>query len=317
MSETPNAILTAAIDELRLWVDDSMKDDEKATQITEPAYHYTNAGGLIGILESQEMRLSSIFHLNDPTELQHGLVEGVVSLRLSEQNAHPEFKKFVDGWRAGHTATMLRQFAIFVGSFSLHGDDLGQWRSYGDDGKGFALGIRPEFFRTTPDIPAMDNERYFVAKVVYGEAATRERQLAAVAKASEIIHRRQVLAEINDDNRAWFFKTFAAELGVRILWNSITSKHQAYEHEREIRIVVIGHRAGKKGAVKFRARGSEVIPYVSLPMHLEEKQLIDRIVIGPAASHTMNHAIEELLYNKRLFRGLEMLHRSDVPYRAG
>jgi hypothetical protein len=34
-------------------------------------YHYTDAGGLMGILESQRLWASNAAYLNDPTELLH------------------------------------------------------------------------------------------------------------------------------------------------------------------------------------------------------------------------------------------------------
>jgi len=36
-------------------------------------YHYTDCTGLLGILESGKIRLTDIFGLNDPSELQHGV----------------------------------------------------------------------------------------------------------------------------------------------------------------------------------------------------------------------------------------------------
>ncbi len=38
------------------------------------------------------------------------------------------------------------ELGFFVASFSRAADDLGQWRGYGDDGRGFAVGFAPGLF---------------------------------------------------------------------------------------------------------------------------------------------------------------------------
>jgi len=319
MNDKPEDVLAAEFQKFSTWVNDSMIEDQKATQITTPAYHYTSAGGLVGIVESQELRLSDIHHLNDPTELQHGAAEGVAVMRLLTETSGPAFKRFVQGWEETQFEYLFNQFNIFVGSFSLRGDDLGQWRSYGDDGRGFALGIKPEFFDMTLDIPKMDGESFFVAKVIYGERATRDRHQRTVVKVRDILNRDDIveaMKAVGKEQTLKFIGNLAAELGIRFLWDCITSKHQAYEHEQEIRLMVIGGRDGMQDAVKFRTRGPEIVPYVSLPIKLKDRDLIHQVRIGPAAAETAQHGVYRLLYNKHLLRP-DVIERSTVPYRSG
>jgi hypothetical protein len=104
-------------------------------------YHYTDDRGLAGILESGRIRLTDIFGLNDPTELRHGLSPAIKLLNAARRDDRFEIKQF-----SGNLAAMLHggieQVAhFFVCSFSKAGNDLGQWRAYADNGRGFALGF--------------------------------------------------------------------------------------------------------------------------------------------------------------------------------
>ena len=58
---------------LKAWSKVSLETLTKAHQVTAPLYHYTTAAGLQGILCDQKFRCTSIFHLNDPSEIEHGM----------------------------------------------------------------------------------------------------------------------------------------------------------------------------------------------------------------------------------------------------
>jgi hypothetical protein len=105
-------------------------------------YHYTNDAGLKGIIESGRLWFSDIFGQNDPSELRHGLGIALKMLKSRVADVRPEIATF---------AGMLERFDIdagieasghfFVCCFSSDGDDLGQWRAYADNGRGYAPGF--------------------------------------------------------------------------------------------------------------------------------------------------------------------------------
>jgi Protein of unknown function (DUF2971) len=109
-------------------------------------YHYTNDAGLKGIIESGKLWFSDIFGLNDPSEFRHGLKVAIDVLKSRTTGARPEIATF---------ASQLERFDVdagieaaghfFICCFSGDSDDLGQWRAYADDGRGYALG-----FNTAP-----------------------------------------------------------------------------------------------------------------------------------------------------------------------
>lgn len=104
-------------------------------------YHYTTSAGLRGILQSGVIWLTDIFALNDPSELRHSVSHAEALLHLEARRGHPAAAVF-----ARHFAEIMMDAPtvvahFFVASFSQNGDDLGQWRAYGDDGRGIALGF--------------------------------------------------------------------------------------------------------------------------------------------------------------------------------
>jgi hypothetical protein len=105
-------------------------------------YQYTNDVGLKGILETGTIWLTDIFSLNDPSELSHGLSHTLNILSAKAATGPPESKIF-----AKDLGAFIQQVGIeksghyFMCSFSSCGDDLGQWRAYADNGRGYALGF--------------------------------------------------------------------------------------------------------------------------------------------------------------------------------
>jgi hypothetical protein len=104
-------------------------------------YHYTDDRGLAGILESGRMRLTDIFDLNDPTELRHGVSPAIKLLNAARRDDRLEIKQFSDNVAAMLHGGIEEAAHYFVCCFSKEGDDLGQWRAYADNGRGFAIGF--------------------------------------------------------------------------------------------------------------------------------------------------------------------------------
>lgn len=117
----------------------------KTVESTNPIpmlYHYTNDGGLAGIVESGRLWFSDIFALNDPSELRHGLSIAIELLKSRVTTARPEVATFASMFeRFDLDAGIEAAGHFFICCFSGDGDDLGQWRAYADNGQGFALGF--------------------------------------------------------------------------------------------------------------------------------------------------------------------------------
>jgi hypothetical protein len=91
-------------------------------------YHYSDASGLRGILESGQLWLSDIFSLNDPSELKHGI--SYVTEMLKERAAYgtAEAKGFAEHFEHFFLTGLEKTAHYFVLSLGSNGDHLAQWR---------------------------------------------------------------------------------------------------------------------------------------------------------------------------------------------
>ena len=105
-------------------------------------FHYTDDAGVKGILEYGNIRLTSVVNLNDPAELRHGFSHAIDALGKRAASGPPESQLFAKQFQRFLIDGGIDQAAhFFVACFSATGDDLGQWRAYADNGRGFALGF--------------------------------------------------------------------------------------------------------------------------------------------------------------------------------
>src|SRR5258708_2387110 len=117
---------------------------------TQPLFHYTREQPLFSIISSGQFWFTSIYHMDDPEEQKFGfnqsraLLQEAIALKDGLARAFcQDVLEIVD------LETIKELIAFYSISFGLR-DDLQQWNSYGDQGRGVALGLAPEFFRPAP-----------------------------------------------------------------------------------------------------------------------------------------------------------------------
>ena len=308
--------LNASIQQFVHWSTQQESAEVVATKISEPLYHYTNEGGLRGIVESQKIWFTNYLHLNDPSELRYGMTIADRLLREIGDAAGPGLvKMFCDKVdNIFQHGTFEHLFDFYIASLSRNRDDLVQWQAYAGNGRGFALGLAPHLFEVV-DMPNPKPSEYVVMPVIYGEDTAAPRFRAAIEAAVAIV-KDNLLYLLDTENRIPFLQELAIELIVRqLLKISLTTKHQAYSHEKEVRLFIVGSQNDLKPHVKTRIRGSEIVPYIEGDMPLRHKNGIAEIVVGPAAVVTAEDKVRSLLQSF----GMEPDNRivaSAIPYRA-
>lgn len=309
-------------------------------------YHYTNVGGLFGILRSNVLWATHYEYLNDPSE--------VVQLT---QVAHEIFKQELDsfpeslrGEVVSDTPENLRinlmkifcsisdlsgHYAPYVISFSTDEDALGQWRAYADNGHGYALGFR---YASLVDLVENSNNRVYLWPVFYDQL--RQQQLV-----------KSIFNAVFEELVGPFFATksgFVTNEAFRMALDCMhrlfamvapIAKHQAYSEEQEWRIVVDGIRPeavldkyrqtplpnsplisqsdNELEEYNVRVSGRRIIPYTTV--HLPEDKrgdLFDCLVVGPCQrTPSTGPALKLLLHRCGLYPGM-LIHESGVPYRV-
>jgi hypothetical protein len=306
-----------AIGEYNEWADEVLRQEQEQTTVHDTLYHYTDGPGLVGILSSQTIRLTDYRHMNDPSELRHGLEVARDAIRIAMNGADAaaiEFLRELRGWCSPDE--LSSRFEFFTGSFSRKQDDLGQWRAYADNGRGYAIGFAPHVFAIEDRPDRQPNESIFVAPVRYDLDEVMGRHEAALERGVAIYLQ---ATAANPDIEAHDREPFKRELAIQmmaapLIWNCLTSKHEAYAHEHEVRLILPGTPTNLAPYIATRLRGSELVPYAvhHLP---RQPHNIGAIVTGPTTSldsvRTARTLLRSLGYRPDL-----PVSRSLVPYRG-
>jgi hypothetical protein len=314
------AEMQKAIESFEAWGAKHVQDEQDKQRITTTLYHYTDGPGLSGIFESQTLRFTDHRHLNDPSEVRHGVFmahEVMKALAGQEEGLVQLFLDCAKDLFSPDNVSYLLEY--FVACFSREGDDLGQWRAYADNGRGYAIGFAPAVFQPQETPPASPAETDFVGPVLYGVKEVQARYELAIAEAARIYA--ETLAQ---HPRLFADKAIGipsmqqlatALIAQPLIWNALTSKHPAYAHEREVRLVILGMRDWFAPVIKTRTRGSEIVPYIPRPMKMRDPATITEIVLGPATGADAERSVRTMLASYAMGYDSVKIRRSDIPYR--
>ena len=313
------AALQQAIETYDAWSQKHLLEEQAKEVVGRPLYQYTNTAGLKGIFESQQMWFTDYRFLNDPSELSHGMNMARDMLLDAETDLDGRacwFLKCASDMfcRENVEATL----AFFVASFSRARDDRGQWRAYADNGRGFAVGFAPRMFRIEDEPNPSPDESAFLGSVLYDVGDVLSRHRLAIDEATNIFLtavKAQAPLMADKATGVAFIQEFSRHLiASPLIWNALTSKHPAYAHEQEVRLLMMGTTDKLAPFIKTRSRGSEIVPYIPHPWNVREPGAIVEVLIGPAAPPGAEDAVRTMLATYGL-KDAEV-ERSDIPYRA-
>lgn len=276
-------------------------------------YHYTDAAGLLGILQSGKVRMTDIFGLNDPSELRHGIGFAAAVLRDQTREEHPAVRRVTAHFSETMHANLGEFGHFFVACFSRDGDDLGQWRAYGANGNGFALGF---------DGPRL--EKLFAAQrsnnttidIIYDDDQLKQvtEQMARIAVQAYGL---PVGRRLDDAVLPRFLTAISTGFSYELLRAALLYKHEAYRNEREYRFLHFRGRDDDMSDVQVRVRGSTLVRFIDFDWKSEGRDLLKSIVIGPAANIAEAHqSIKHCLAPFRLDKGAVQIGGSGIPYRG-
>ncbi len=310
--------LQEALDQFERYANGELQAREAANAVSAPLYHYTDAVGLKGIVENQQIWFTHYLHLNDPGEWRYGM--DIVRAILSEiAGADPcprrLFCKCVeDVFRPENFHSTIE---FYLASFSRESDDLGQWRAYGADGRGFALGLASHLFQVEVKADRKPHENVFVSPVVYGDTETTKLARPAIDRAVSIVEQvSRDAPEMMADKSVG--RPFLRELTNHLISGvlipaCLVAKHPAYAHEREVRLMIVGLDAALKPYVETRTRPGEIVPFIRSTMPIRAGG-ISEIVTGPAVGDAGISGLKTFLRLHRLDAD-SLVRPSTIPYR--
>jgi hypothetical protein len=261
-----------------------------------PVHHYTSVKGALGILESGRIWFTERAHLNDPSEVSHGVTIATAILRGQGRED--------DAGRLDSAAqSVFRDFRFFSASFSFEGDDLSQWRAYADDGKGVVLSFKSSIF---------NNPKTHIGNFVPDKPTAL---VCPMSYSSDEL--RSVIASIIE---AWDGKN-VGELCDHVFMISSMFKNDCWNPENEYRFFVHGsrHSVLKSSCYTSRERNDEIICYLDIPIPnwtSVNDFPIYRIRLGPAASPDLDTRLDDFLSSRSIPIPAEAILRSDLPYRS-
>jgi Protein of unknown function (DUF2971) len=293
-------------------------------------FHYTSIEGLKGILENRCLWCTHFEYLNDSTEVLYGrtLANKVIQERidtcseLAQAFLHQMFDRH---------QVIYRGIAIYLARLCDDGDLLSQWRSYGSEGGGCAVGFKPRLICAggKPVLQSPQQLGFGIAKVIYDEEEQRRLALGLVdrvfrkieeyleAAAGDLTHEERLLG---------FMRSTTSPLAEAMLYllfqMAYRFKHPSFREEHEWRFVyILSEVTDEPGLpdVRFRARNGLLIPYIEIPIHNREKDALcfdmTRIRYGPTSKPDLMRKSIEMFLRKAGFKGVA-IEGSGIPLRA-
>lgn len=240
-------------------------------------FHYTDIYGLLGILGSSTLRMCSYRTMNDSMELKWSIRKKLNAIQKEVND--PILYDFLAEIENSLKSVPLH---AYMTCFSSEKDLLSQWRAYGDDGKGVAIGFNLEathFDHRPPRIDPSETDMlagYF--DVLYDSESLQVGINAYIELFNEYIG---ILKQTPSMK-----KKFADQIATYLLQDSVAHKNPAFKEEKECRIINItyqnynGDFIGTTSGIEFKASGKKLTSYFEYKF---PKNIVTEIVLGPKA----------------------------------
>lgn len=277
-------------------------------------YHYTDASGLLGILQSRQIWATNPVFMNDQTELLHSL------LMLKEIVGHPtgvggqagQPNDLADRMMIEVADNFYQYLEIYAVCFCAQGDLLSQWRAYGKT-VGYAIGFDPRGL-----VPLASGQTQ-LRSVTYDENIQR-------SILHDVVRRwRLVFADIkeppSDTQLGRIRRMGALTFAVAFAEVAVAFKHGGFQEEQEWRLITrkVPFMPDELFPTRFRERDGIILSYVEVGLSEIDGQRpllpISEVRLGPRPYIDRDgYAVVELLKSLG-YEDVKVGH-SAVPLRA-
>lgn len=254
-------------------------------------YHYTDANGLIGIIQNKNLRATDARFLNDSYEIHAGIdkylnliikhEEECVKSSNSKINALADLYKKLPSFLNDN----IKARNTYITSFTKHKDNLRQWMSYCPANAGYALAFKVDkLFQ----VPATTKEKlaYRILDVTYDNNIDGNLTPENLSKYLE----ESFLAKTPTTN---ILKEFSSNL----IFNILATKNKEFYDENESRLI-ISSSISKEHELKFRSKSGIIIPYHEFSICTSS---IEEIIIGPNINQDLaKEGLQNFLHANKL-----------------
>ncbi len=287
------------------------------TQLPSSLFHYTDAQGLLGILdhEAPVIRASSATYLNDSNELRFGAdsIRKTINSRINQSRTFDAKQikwllAIADQTDLELRATKVSESEPFVACFTKAHDALSQWQGYGGfGGGGYCLefdsdilnSVQTSFPSTGRDLPHPPSMTTRLVPVMYGGVGVNADPIGDIV--DELLNLFDRNYEIDEVD---LFELVQRKiLPVLPLY-----KDPAFELEHEWRMVI----ESSHSEVKHRAGSKSIIPYAELQL---PRNALRGVRIGPGANIEMRWSAVFSLLIRRGYNDVPV-SSSKIPWRS-
>ncbi len=253
----PHAIFDFEEDYLRDWLDWSSTDTDLCL------YHYTDAHGLQGILENNEIWCSELEYLNDAQEVKYGL--NLIREKVEELKKRYSSDDLISKGLLGTLLTTLNQFPgsfhrVFVACFCERGDLLGQWRGYAEEGGGYSIGFT---FNDEPQMILDEGKSYCpnLRRVMYDKKRQKYIVDGYLEKICQIMSKK-IVKYPRKDHVAMSSSTALHAMNTLMGW-IVSFKHPGFKEEEEWRLMRMPRSTGEAASKAYhRIADGLAVPYL-------------------------------------------------------
>lgn len=242
-------------------------------------YHYSSGQGLFGIMNSDELHCSNVNFLNDSSEKSY------FSELLDSICKNDEKCKII--CEALYSDSFIRSYIdptdSFIASFSKNGDSLSMWNYYAR-GNGYNIGVDiDKVIEENED----NNINIYKMELIYDQRKqidiTHTFILRHEENAKKYHEIEKILETSNEEEeyhrlgaeQTWLVEDFCE--GIYDLM--IQFKHQAYEREEEVRLIIT-EKQGVNNLTRFKISDNGVfIDY--FPIKLKLRKNLKQVTIHP------------------------------------
>jgi hypothetical protein len=296
-------------------------------------YHYCSLETFTQIIKNKTIRLSDLDKTNDYMEKRWGIELLQEALKKELENNSISMDLQEDYWYSDDAHNHIEQLnndinlylnhQTLIACFSLEKDQLSQWRAYGQDGEGMAIGFDYDCLKRL----LKDQKELLISNVAYKkddqEKLIRKKMfMPALEYMRDMFQRESV--RCSDDFNTYFVEEFDCFCEVL---DTITEqvftflKNPAFEEEKEVRIVYntgiydeietrdLGEILSRKlevgknkelilQPIQHQVKGNKLVAYTDLNFkNCIASGIIKEIVIGPKSKVSEKDANQFLLSN--------------------
>ena len=274
-------------------------------------YHYTDDAGLRGIFESGRLWCTDIFSLNDTSEIRYGVANAceLLDQAATKSGAANQFRVLATSVIKELTARIEESGEFFVCCFSKAHDDLGQWRAYADDGRGFAIGFSGDVLERAFVDAAPKNGSTF--PLSYLDAELREIQARLVDQVQRIF------AVAPETLSAAQMGHLSTRLSALVIHSAVFFKNHGYSNEQEYRFLLLHRGDIPVPGLKVRSKPYSLVRYLEFDWKQQALHALREVRVGPAADPRTAFKFVEDCRRTYLSGDYTLaIMQSQIPYRS-